>query len=245
MQTRPILVIDDDPALCELVSSVLTDAGFKVLSAPDGLSGIALARAARPALILLDMIMSGLDGVGTCQRLKQDGVLSRTPVVAITASSDLRYIEQAFCAGAEFFLSKPIRAEILTQVVGLAVQRTRRETPRRAHPRFPAELPVRCVIREATGHTVNASLGGLQLSLSERLAPGTVFRVELGLPTGVVTAEAKVIWQREEIGTRLTSHGVQILRFVEDTGFLQYKQFLKQVAASTAGRMTVKVAPRR
>jgi len=72
VQTRPILVIDDDQVLRELAGSVLTGAGFRVLEAPDGLAGIKLAQTAQPAVILLDMTLPGLDGVRTCQRLKQD-----------------------------------------------------------------------------------------------------------------------------------------------------------------------------
>src|SRR3972149_4230355 len=79
MRTRPILIIDDDHALCELVASTLSRTGFKVLAAFDGPTGIETARDAHPAIILLDMMMPGLDGVGTCERRKQDPVLGEGP----------------------------------------------------------------------------------------------------------------------------------------------------------------------
>ncbi len=66
------------------------------------------------------------------------------------------------------------------------------------------ERPVRCIIRGEgattrgiVGHTVNATLRGLQLFLSEELAPGTVFRLQLGLPNVAVIAEAEVVWSQE------------------------------------------------
>ncbi len=237
MQTRPILVIDDDQVLRELAGSVLTGAGFRVLEAPDGLAGIKLAQTAQPAVILLDMTLPGLDGVRTCQRLKQDGTLADIPVVGITVSSDLQDAEQAFRAGAEFCLAKPFEAESLIEVVNSATRRAQRETPRRGDPRLPAELPVRCVIagdgepsREVAGVAINASLRGLHLFLSEKLAPGTTLRLHLELPKGAVTAEGEVIWQSDEVADQILPHGVHLLRFVEDTGFLQYRRYLKALA---------------
>ncbi|HET7854321.1 MAG TPA: response regulator [Candidatus Methylomirabilis sp.] len=238
MQNGLILVIDDDSALCELVRTVLTPVGLEVLTAPDGLRGIELARAAKPTVILLDMILPGLGGIRTCQLLKQDPVLARTVVVAITASPDLRYTEQAFRAGAEFFLKKPFGADGLVQVVKHAVERAQVGGRRRTHPRFPLDLPVRCVVEEVMGRVVNASLGGLRLDLAEKLAPGTTFRLQLELPTGIVIAEAKVIWQDDEVIDRKIrhTHGVRLLRFVEDSEFLQYKRFLNEIAVG--GRMS-------
>ncbi len=235
VQKRLILYIDDDPACCELVESILTDAGFEVRSAPDGLSGITLARSAQPAVVLVDMILPGLGGIRTCQQLKQDPALASTVVVAVTSSPDLRYIEQAFRAGAEFFLMKPFAGEMLVQVVESAAQRAQVGGYRRAHPRFPVELPVQCFMGEVGGKAVNASVGGLRVYLTEKLSPGTIFQLQLKLPTETVTAEAKVIWQDDEVSDRSIrhTHGVQILSFVEDSGFLQYKRFLRQIAAGS------------
>jgi len=235
MPTDLVLIIDDDLAFCQLVSTALSRAGFHVLAAHDGLSGLTLAREAQPAVILLDMILPGLGGVRTCQQLKQDPALAASIVVAITASPDLRYIEHAFRAGAEFFLMKPFGTEMLVQVIQSAARRAKVGGRRRSHPRFPVGLRVRCVLEEVEGRAVNASLGGLQLYLGERLAPGTTFRLELDLPTGAITAEAKVIWQDDDVSGRSIrhNHGVQFLRFVEDSGFLQYKRFLSKVVVKS------------
>lgn len=237
MRTDLVLVIDDDLTVSELVSTVLTGLGFEVLTAPDGVRGIELARGAKPAVILLDMILPGLSGIGTCQQLKQDPFLAASVVVTLTASPDLRYIEQAFRAGSEFFLTKPFGAERLVQVVESAVERAKVGGLRRTHPRFPADLPVRCVVEEVLGRAVNAGLGGLKLYLAEKLASGTKFRLQLELPAGIVAAEAKVVWQDDEVSDRIVrySHGVQFLGFVEDSDFLQYKRFLIKIAAGGGG----------
>ncbi len=235
MQKRLILYINDDPAGYELVDSMLTDAGFEVRSVPDGLSGIKLARSAQPAVVLVDMILPRLGGIRTCQQLKQDPAFASTVVVAVTTSPDLRYIEQAFRAGAEFFVMKPFAGEMLVQVVESAAQRGQVGGHRRTHPRFPVEFRVQCFMGEVGGRAVNASLGGLRVYLTEKLSPGTIFQLKLKLPTEIVTAEAKVIWQHDEASGRSIchTHGIQILSFEEDSGFLQYKRFIRQIAAGS------------
>ena len=233
----PILVIDDEPELCELVGLVLGLAGFKVLSAPDGLSGIELAQRVQPAVILLDMIMPVMDGVSTCRRLKEDPDLRGIPVVGITASTVLGYTEQAFRAGAEFFLAKPFGKESLVQVINLALQRAQREAGRRSQTRVQAALPVRCIIprekddaQEIIGRTANVSLDGLLLCLPETIATGSVLRLQLKLPEGVVTVEGTVVWKGDAVDGHIIPHGVQVLGFVEEAEFLRYAGYLGQMS---------------
>lgn len=237
MWARPLLVIDDDHTLRQLVDSVLSRAGFLVRMVPDGLSGITLAKTIHPACILLNMTLPGLDGVRTCQRIKRDHTLAEIPVVGITASSDLQYAEQAFRAGAEFCLAKPFNADSLIEVVNSASRRAQRGTPARGDPRLPAELPVRCLIpgngetrREVAGVAVNASLRGLHLFLAEKLAPGSMLSLLLDLPKGTVRVDGRVMWQGDEVADRIFPHGMQLLHFHEDAGFLQYRRYLKALA---------------
>ncbi len=246
MEKRPILIIDDDHKVCELVTSVLTGAGFDVLAASDGLRGIETARAAQPTVILLDMMMPGLDGIDTCQRLKQDPVLEDIPVVGITASEDLTYTAKAFRTGAEFFLPKPFEVEGLLHVVSLAEEAVRRQTRlvrrHQRRSRFPVEIPVRCLVtekpsatRDVTGHTGDVSIGGLLLLLPEKLTSGTVFRLRLRLPGGVIPAEAMVVWQDPQpVVQDRFRHGIKLLRFPEDCDLVLYRRFLSEVAAGHA-----------
>ncbi len=245
VQTRPILVVDDDPRACELIHAILTRAGYKVLSAPDGLSGIETARKAQPAAIVLDLMMPGIDGIHTSRRLKQDPVLRQIPVISITASPDLQYTEQAFRAGAACFVTKPFEAASLVHMVTLVVQRAQHEMGRRCHPRFRAELPAQCLVpgagetvREVAGRTENVSLEGLLLWLPEMLAPGTAFHLQLGLPERVVTVRGTVVWQVGEAGDPIIPHGVRLLGFVDDADLREYRRFLEQVAVERAALST-------
>lgn len=244
MRNRPILVIDDDRRSCDLIAGIFAGSEFEILAAHDGPSGVETARTTQPAVIILDMMMPGPDGVHTCQRLKRDPVLWDIPVIGITASADLRYTERAFQAGAEFFLPKPVRAASLLHTVELALEAAQkpRRRPQRPLPRFRVEIPVRCIVsgdaettREVIGETDNVSVGGLLLWLPERLAAGTVFRLRLGFPKGPIHAEGVVVWQTHEPTTDGgIRHGVQFLRFIEGSGVVRYRRFLSQIAASPA-----------
>lgn len=109
-----ILVIDDDPVIRKLVKRYLTGYGFKVRTASNGDSGIALAKKINPALITLDVMMPGVDGWTTLQQMKGDEKLKRTPVAMVTL---LEEKDIAFSLGADDFLAKPIKWDDLLNLV--------------------------------------------------------------------------------------------------------------------------------
>lgn len=235
---RPVLVIDDDPRVCELVAVMLGQGDFEVLSASDGASGIELGRAAQPAVIILDMMMPGFDGIATCRQLKRDRIIGDVPVVGITAAPDATYTEQAFQAGAEFFLAKPIRANSLVQVVDLAAKKNKGSRGTRTFPRFAAEIPVRCIVRrdaettrDVAGQTGNVSLEGLLLLLPESLPWGALVRMHLELPDKSVPADGVVMWQGPQPTTDARfRHGVRLLRFPDNAVLVHYRRYLSQLA---------------
>jgi CheY-like chemotaxis protein len=243
MQRRPVLVIDDDPRSCELVTAILRSVGFEVRSAPDGASGIELAGTVQPSVILLDMMMPGMDGVATLERLKRDPILAGVPVIGMTASTDLTYTGKSFRAGANFFVSKPLSRASLVRVVELATHKVEQDTParhHRRHPRFPADLAVRCLVgagangsRELVGTSGNLSLGGLLVWLPEKLAAGTLLGIWLGLPERAVLAAGKVVWLDPKLAVdgRLR-HGIQFVRFGSDASLAGYRGYLTQIAPS-------------
>ena len=243
MRRRPVLVIDDDPRSCELITAILTRVGFEVRSAPDGASGIELAGIVQPSVILLDMMMPGIDGIATLAILKRDPILGDVPVIGMTASSDLTYTGKAFRAGANFFVSKPLSQASLVRVVELAAYKVEHDTParhHRRHPRFHADLVVRCLVgvgangsRELGGTSGNLSLGGLLLLVPEKLALGTLLGLGLGLPERAILAAGKVVWLDPQLtADRTLRHGIQFLRFGSDSSLVGYRGYLTQIAAS-------------
>ena len=109
-----VLVIDDDPAQRELMSRFLEREGFAPRTAPDGRSGLELARALRPRAVLLDVTMPGLDGWSVLCALKDDPELAGIPVVMVTFVSE-RGLARSL--GAADYVAKPVEWERFKQVM--------------------------------------------------------------------------------------------------------------------------------
>lgn len=117
LQGRTVLIVDDEPANLGVVSSYLDSAGFGVLIARDGPSGLEKARYARPDLILLDVLMPGMNGFETCRRLKTDEALRDIPVIFMTALAETKHKVRGFEVGAVDYVTKPFRHdELLARV---------------------------------------------------------------------------------------------------------------------------------
>ncbi|WP_176559880.1 response regulator [Teichococcus rhizosphaerae] len=113
-QAGLVLVIDDDAATRELLARFLTREGFTVRAAPDGQSGLRLARELKPDAILLDVMMPRLDGWGVLSALKAEPELARIPVVMVTVVQERGL---AFSLGAADYLNKPVEWRRLKQVL--------------------------------------------------------------------------------------------------------------------------------
>ena len=117
-----ILVIEDNAINRELVSDVLTLAGFSVLEAENAEAGLEIARTALPALILMDIALPELDGLEATALLKQDPHTAAIPVVALTAHAMQRDAARARRAGCVGYITKPVDTRTLgKQIQGFIV----------------------------------------------------------------------------------------------------------------------------
>jgi len=112
-----VLIVDDEPAILELVRFTLEDDQVRVLEAADGLAALDIARAERPALILLDVRMPHLDGVEVCRRLRAEATLGPTRIVMLTAADQEADRARGLAAGADQYLSKPFSPLALLALV--------------------------------------------------------------------------------------------------------------------------------
>jgi Amt family ammonium transporter len=126
-----VLVIDDDPTARELITRTLSREGLRVITAPDGISGLAAARSEAPDLITLDVMMPDLDGWGVLAELKADPVLQAIPVIMLTMVDDK---QRGLTLGAAEYLTKPVDRERLLQVV--SAYRPASELPADTGPRI-------------------------------------------------------------------------------------------------------------
>ena len=109
-----ILCVERDPHMRDLENYFLTEAGFQVTFAVDGVEALELARTLRPAIVITEILVPKLDGLALCRRLKADEATKGT---AILVFSLLAAEHRARDAGADAFLGKPLSAERLTEAV--------------------------------------------------------------------------------------------------------------------------------
>ena len=101
----PLLVVDDEPQILQMISGILQDEGFEVITAPDGETALKLVGEEAPDLVLLDIALPGLDGLEVLQELKRHYPF--LPVVMISAYGSVENAVKATRLGAYDFIEKP------------------------------------------------------------------------------------------------------------------------------------------
>jgi signal transduction histidine kinase len=127
-----ILYVEDNHDNQRLVQRVLGARGYHVLIADDGATGVAMARESRPALVLVDLGIPGLDGYETTTRLRSFPHLRGVPIVALTADGTPDARERALVAGCDGYLVKPIDARLLPQQIAEFIGGKREQIPAHA-----------------------------------------------------------------------------------------------------------------
>jgi excisionase family DNA binding protein len=134
-----ILVIDDDPAVCDLFASALAREDRKVLTATDGEQALALAKRRPVAVAVLDLVMPGLNGVQTFRQLR--ALDASLPVIIVTGFPDSRLLQEALAIGPFTVLAKPVGLQRLRAAVGMLLDRRGRSVPSsKSGPRAAASL---------------------------------------------------------------------------------------------------------
>jgi two-component system alkaline phosphatase synthesis response regulator PhoP len=124
-----ILVVDDDPDILEFLSYNLKKEGYEVREAPNGKIALQLAPAFHPDLILLDVMMPEMDGITTCQELRKMSSMRNVFIIFLTARIE-EYSEIAgFSAGADDYITKPIKPGALLSRIKAILKRHGGETP--------------------------------------------------------------------------------------------------------------------
>ena len=113
MRKRTILVVDDDPTVILYVSELLSVHGFTVISAGDGAEGVARATERSPDLILMDLNMPKMNGFEAARTLRSNPRTERVPIIAMTSLDSPADCEDAFSAGCNDHIPKPLAGEAL------------------------------------------------------------------------------------------------------------------------------------
>jgi len=114
---KKVLLIDDDQSTIEITEFMLKKAGFDVIVAVDGFTGIKKAEEENPDVILLDFHMPGPDGYEVCEKIKTSPKTSRIPIIMITGTKMGRGVEEELIKRADGFIAKPFDGDVLIKFV--------------------------------------------------------------------------------------------------------------------------------
>jgi CheY-like chemotaxis protein len=115
---RPIiLLVEDTREVTMMIKDYMEMAGYQIITASDGLSGIAQAKEKHPALILMDIQMPGMDGLEATRRLRADAHFRTLPIIALTALAMRGDRERCLAAGATDYIAKPVSLKKLFQMI--------------------------------------------------------------------------------------------------------------------------------
>lgn len=118
-----ILLVDDEPDILEFVSYNLKKEEFKVLKASNGADGLKKAIKEKPHLILLDVMMPGMDGIETCDQIRKTPGLENTLIAFLTARGEDYSQVAGFDAGADDYITKPIKPKVLISRIKALLRR--------------------------------------------------------------------------------------------------------------------------
>ena len=139
-----VLVVDDTPANLGVVLELLGDAGLRVLIAESGPRALEVLNQQPVDLVLLDVMMPGVDGFGTCARIRQQDQWADIPIIFMTAVDDPTQKVRALAAGAVDYISKPVHPpEVLARVRTHLDLRAARRSLQQQNEKLEAEIAVR------------------------------------------------------------------------------------------------------
>jgi chemosensory pili system protein ChpA (sensor histidine kinase/response regulator) len=125
---RNALVIEDDTIMGQMVSEILSDIGFEVTAAPNGMIALEKLKQQPIDFIILDILLPEMDGFEIYQKLQANPDTKDIPVIIVTAWADSRHLEKASQAGIKHFLAKPFTEdELLLAILTLLVDSTHKD----------------------------------------------------------------------------------------------------------------------
>ncbi|AHC14333.1 response regulator [Salinispira pacifica] len=179
MAKESILCVEDEPDILELIRYNLEREGYTVFTADTGEKGLSMAASHHPALILLDLMLPGLDGLEVCRRLKKDHMLSHIPVIMLTAKTEDSDIITGLEVGADDYLSKPFSPKVLIARIRSVLRRVRGEVETLSQE---DRIKIHDILIDVSRHEVFMGAEAIDLSATEfaileflARSPGWVF----------------------------------------------------------------------
>ena len=202
---RRALVVDDEPAICELIQRVLYAAGVDALTLTRSGQAGKFLEEGKFDMVFFDLHMSPPDGIELSREMRRAGSNRNTPIVLISDDQRPVAMSLGFQAGASFFLYKPIDKERLLRLVRATQGRMDHERRQTRRVPFQSRVRLRCGFEEIVAETVDVSLNGMlvrgprifpagspvqvSMDLAQKVKPltgaGSVVRVAAGNQMGI------------------------------------------------------------
>ena len=122
-----ILLVDDEPDILEIVGYNLTAEGYNVITAENGVEAVKVAKKKKPHLVILDVMMPEMDGIEACEQIRKIPDLQNTIITFLTARGEDYSQVAGFDAGADDYITKPIRPKVLVSKVKALLRRLKEE----------------------------------------------------------------------------------------------------------------------
>lgn len=123
-----ILLVDDEPDILEIIGYNLSSEGYQISTAENGVEAIAKAKKHRPHLIVLDVMMPEMDGIEACEKIRAIPELSETVITFLTARGEDYSQVAGFEAGADDYITKPIKPKVLISKVKALLRRFKEDS---------------------------------------------------------------------------------------------------------------------
>ncbi|MCB9225405.1 MAG: response regulator transcription factor [Crocinitomicaceae bacterium] len=139
---QTILIIDDEMDIRKMLRYNLENSDYSVLEAENGIEGIEIAQRSKPDLILLDVMMPGIDGIEVCERIKNIPELSNVVVCILSARGEDYSQLAGFEAGADDYITKPIKPKLLVSKINAILRRTSPKTDESEFESLPQDANI-------------------------------------------------------------------------------------------------------
>ena len=123
-----ILLVDDEPDILEIVGYNLSSEGYEVITAENGIEAVKKAKKEKPQLIIMDVMMPEMDGIEACEQIRNNPELKNTIITFLTARGEDYSQVAGFDAGADDYITKPIKPKVLVSKVKALLRRLKEDT---------------------------------------------------------------------------------------------------------------------
>src|ERR1700739_4101314 len=179
-----ILVVDDDPLICELIRDVLESAEIKSHTTSDSQQASILIREEKFDAVFLDVNMPAPDGIALARQVRASTLNRTTPIVMITGENDRGLLTRVFEAGATFVLFKPVDRHRLMRLLRVSEDIIQREARQFQRVKVTCKVSMQMDQERSVGRTLDMSLNGAMVCADRTFSAGSTIRVDLDLNTG-------------------------------------------------------------